>query len=99
THTVHAGVVRSAKQRRDTEVTLRMGGDGFRVDYAGQAQQSGLLYKLFESRRIGERAYFSGLSVAQLEYRYARGWTVWITLCFAPETLVSTRIYAMLHIQ
>lgn len=97
THLVHPGLVRSGKPRRQVRVTLTATGDGFQVDYEGQATQSGLLYRLFESRRTSERAYFSGLSVAQIEYRYAAGRIVWITLCCTPESDRSTHLFGMLH--
>jgi len=97
THTVHPGLVRSGKSRREVRVTLTATGDGFQVDYEGQETQSGLLYKLFESRRTRERAHFSGLSVAQIEYGYATGRAIWITLCCTPESDRSTHLFGMLH--
>jgi len=99
THTVHPGLVRRADARRPVKVSLQVGGDGFCVDYSGQAQQSGTLFKLFESRRTRECAYYSGLSVAQLEYRYASGWAMWITLYFTPATQRSTHVFATLHVE
>ncbi len=98
THTVHPGLVRRADVRRPVDVTLRMGGDGFAIEYAGQATQSGLLYRLFESPRTRECAYYSGLSVGQIEYRYANGATIWITLYFTPEMATSTHVWASLHV-
>jgi nitrite reductase/ring-hydroxylating ferredoxin subunit len=80
-----------------TAPELSVEGDGFNIDLDGKSVRSGLLFRLFESRRIGERAYFSSLSTAQLEYRYSNGGAVWITLCFSPETLLSTRVFATLH--
>ncbi len=80
-----------------TAPELEVEGDGFMVDHQGRSIGSGFLVRFFESRRTGERAYFSSLSTAQLEYRYANGGTVWITLSFSPETLVSTRVFATLH--
>ncbi len=79
-----------------SSVTLTVAGDGFMVDYAGQADQSGLLFRLFESPRVSERAYFSALSVGQIEYRYANGSAIWITLYFTPETARSTHVFATL---
>lgn len=99
THTVHPGIVRRARERRRVDVRLERAGDGFHVDYSGQAEQSGLLFRLFESRRTRERAYVSDVSVAQLEYRYAAGWAAWITLCFTPETPRSTHVFATLHVE
>ena len=58
THTVHPGLVRRANARRPTGVVLQVGGDGFHVDYSGQPDQSGLLFRLFESRRTRECAIF-----------------------------------------
>jgi phenylpropionate dioxygenase-like ring-hydroxylating dioxygenase large terminal subunit len=99
THTVHPGLVRKTDVRRPVSVTLTVAGDGFMVDYAGQADQSGLLFRLFESPRVSERAYFSALSVGQIEYRYANGSALWITLYFTPETARSTHVFATLHVE
>ena len=99
THTIHRGLVRRASTRRTLRAELNREGDGFRVDYEGQPTQSGLLFRLFESPRTRERAYFSSLSTAQLEYRYAKGGSVWITVCFTPETPVSTSLFATLHVE
>jgi phenylpropionate dioxygenase-like ring-hydroxylating dioxygenase large terminal subunit len=99
THTTHAGLVRGASPRKPVKTTLITAGDGFHVDYEGQPGQSGLLYKLFESPRSRERAYFSGASVGQLEYRYASGRVVWITLCFTPESAGSTHLFGQLHVE
>jgi len=99
THTIHRGLVRRATPRREVTVTLCTTDDGFHVDYTGQSSQSGVLFMLFESRRTRERAYFSGLSVGQLEYQYAAGWAAYITLCFCPETATTTRVFAMLHLE
>lgn len=98
THTVHPGLVRRA-ERRPIDVTLRVGGDGFEVEYRGQSTQSGLLFQLFESPRTRECAYFSALSVAQIEYRYANGSAIWITLYFTPELDSSTHVFATLHVE
>lgn len=98
THTVHPGLVRAGSARGAVQVSLRVQGDGFVVDYQGQERQSGLLFKLFESRRASERAYFSALAVAQLEYRYANGWAIWITLHLTPETARTTHVFATLHV-
>jgi phenylpropionate dioxygenase-like ring-hydroxylating dioxygenase large terminal subunit len=99
THSVHPGLVRRSDRRRRTEVTLRTEGDGFRVEYFGQTDQSGLIFRLFESARTHERAYCSDLAVTQLEYRYAAQRIVWITLCCTPETEHSTHLFGTLHIE
>jgi phenylpropionate dioxygenase-like ring-hydroxylating dioxygenase large terminal subunit len=39
THTVHPGLVRRDRVRRPAAVTLRVGGDGFQVDYEGLPEQ------------------------------------------------------------
>jgi phenylpropionate dioxygenase-like ring-hydroxylating dioxygenase large terminal subunit len=99
THTIHPWLVRRENARRTVNAELTLEGDGFQVDYEGQSTQSGLLFRLFESRRTRERAYFSSLSTAQLEYQYAKGSAVWFTVCFTPETLVSTHLFATLHVE
>ncbi len=95
---IHPGIVRNDSQRTTVKVVLERTADGFVVDYSGQPRQTGWLYRLFESPRESERAYFSGLSMAQLEYRYQSGWTLWISLYFTPETATSTHVFATLHV-
>jgi phenylpropionate dioxygenase-like ring-hydroxylating dioxygenase large terminal subunit len=99
THSIHPGLVRKAHSRMPVTATLTVAGDGFHVDYVGNEVQSGWLFKLFESRRVLERAHLSGLGVAQLEYRYARGWSACITIHCAPETAITTHVFATLHVQ
>jgi phenylpropionate dioxygenase-like ring-hydroxylating dioxygenase large terminal subunit len=99
THSIHQGMLRGKRARHPVTVTLHSAGDGFQVDYRGQPTQSGLFFKLFESKRVSERAYFSGLSVAQLEYRYLSGWAAWITLYFTPQNEESTHIFGTLHVE
>jgi len=70
THTVHPGLVRCDGVRKPIQVSLRRTPDGFIVNYLGQTEQSGLLYRLFESPRISERAIFAGAGSARIEYRY-----------------------------
>ena len=95
---IHPGIVRKDSERTAVKVILQRTGDGFVVDYSGQPRQTGWLYRLFESPRASERAYFSGLSMAQVEYRYRSGWAVWISLYFTPETATSTHVFATLHV-
>jgi phenylpropionate dioxygenase-like ring-hydroxylating dioxygenase large terminal subunit len=87
------------KARHADRLELNVEGDGFRIDHEAQAEQSGILSRLFEWRRIRQRAYLSSLSSAQLEYRYANGRAIWMTVCFTPETLVSTLLVGTLHVQ
>jgi phenylpropionate dioxygenase-like ring-hydroxylating dioxygenase large terminal subunit len=98
THSVHPGLVRRPDQRQPMQASLTVEGDGFQVDYIGQPEQSGLLFRLFESRRSRERAYFSGCAAAQLEFVYAAGWTAWITLYCTPADTRSTHVFASLHL-
>jgi phenylpropionate dioxygenase-like ring-hydroxylating dioxygenase large terminal subunit len=87
------------KVRHADRFEVNVEGDGFRIDHEAQAEQSGILSRLFAWRRIRERAYLSSLSSAQLEYRYANGRAIWMTVCFTPETLVSTLLVGTLHVQ
>jgi phenylpropionate dioxygenase-like ring-hydroxylating dioxygenase large terminal subunit len=98
TPTIHPKIVRNDSKRAPVRVVLQRTGDGFVVDYSGQPQQTGWLFRLFESPRTSERAYFSGLSMAQIEYRYQSGWAAWISLYFTPETATSTHVFATLHV-
>jgi phenylpropionate dioxygenase-like ring-hydroxylating dioxygenase large terminal subunit len=98
THYVHAGLVRHTAQRRAVSAVLNVTNDGFSIDYRGQSLQSGLLYRLFESPRLSERAIFSAPAVAQIEYRYKNGSVIQITLYFTPHDTHSTHVFATLHL-
>jgi phenylpropionate dioxygenase-like ring-hydroxylating dioxygenase large terminal subunit len=98
THLIHSGIVRRDAQRVAATATLTKNDDGFTVEYRGGPKQSGILYRLFESPRTAERAHFCGPGVAQIEYQYANGSAVWITLCFTPESADVTHVFTTLHV-
>lgn len=101
THFVHAGIVRKARDRRPVDVTVTRSGGALQVDYAGQPDQSGWLYRLFESRRELERAHFdaSAAGTAQLEYRYRNGSALYFTLHFSPVSEAVTHVHGTLHVE
>ncbi|MEL4892625.1 Rieske 2Fe-2S domain-containing protein [Xanthomonas protegens] len=99
THLLHPGLVRRGGARTAMRAELRHTDEGFHVDYRGAAAQSGWLYRLFESPRILERAHFAGPGSAQIEYRYARGGRVRISLHFTPLDVRSTDVFASLHVE
>lgn len=99
THYVHAGWLRRDSQRRPTEVELQVQGERVRVDYRNHGQQSGLLYRLFESRRLGESAHFQLPGSSRLQYDYADGARACVSLHFSPVDARNTRILASFHVQ
>jgi phenylpropionate dioxygenase-like ring-hydroxylating dioxygenase large terminal subunit len=99
THLVHPGLVRRNSVRHAVDVMLSDTPAGFRVDYRGQPQQSGLLYRLFESPRESECALFEGAGSAQLVYRYRTGAVARITLHFTPESATRTHVFTTLHVE
>lgn len=98
THAIHPGLVRHGAPRQRTLVSFEPTQEGFQVGYSGQ-EQSGLLYRLFESRRTLERAHFAAPGSAQIEYRYASGGSVRITLHFTPRSSSETEVFASLHVE
>lgn len=99
THCIHPGIVRREGRRRQITARVSVHADGLVVDYLGQPEQSGWLYRLFESPRSSERALYETPGVAQIEYRYVNGAVVRITLYFTPETATSTHVFASLHVE
>ncbi|HEX7802215.1 MAG TPA: aromatic ring-hydroxylating dioxygenase subunit alpha [Pseudoxanthomonas sp.] len=99
THAIHPGLVRRDGERKRTTVRFNGTAEGFCVDYSSQDRQSGLLFRLFESPRTRERAHFSAPGSAQIEYGYANGSTVRITLHFTPRTAGDTEVFATLHVE
>jgi nitrite reductase/ring-hydroxylating ferredoxin subunit len=93
---IQSALFQGQKRLADERLEVSPLGDGFKVDYEPQTAQSGFLSRLFESK-VTRRAYLSSLSTAQLEYRYANDRSIWITVCFTPETLVSTQLLGTLH--
>ncbi len=99
THTVHPGLVRKDGVRRPVRVKLSTTAEGFTLDYHGQPEQTGLLYRLFESPRTSERAHFAGAGSAQIEYKYLNGSVIRITLHFTPETIDRTHVFTTMHVE
>lgn len=99
THFIHAGLVRSNSARVAATAHFRPNAEGFSVDYRGMPAQSGLLYRLFESERTGERAHFAAPGSTRLEYTYANGSRVLIDLHFTPRTATETDVFITLHVE
>ena len=101
THLVHPGLVRRHERRERVVVTVVRGDDGLTVDYDGAPQQTGLLYRLFESPRVRERAHFASAAAgtAQIEYRYRDGSALYFTLHFSPQHAAQTRVFGTLHVE
>jgi phenylpropionate dioxygenase-like ring-hydroxylating dioxygenase large terminal subunit len=98
THSLHPGLVRRGGKRRPVDVAVKMTNDGFRITYSGQEEQSGLLYRLFESPRVSECAVFAGASSARIEYRYQNGSAIDITLHFTPESDHVTHVFGSMAV-
>jgi phenylpropionate dioxygenase-like ring-hydroxylating dioxygenase large terminal subunit len=101
THHVHAGLVRGSRRRTVVEATASHSQGLLQVDYRGQPTQSGWLYRLFESPREVERAWFcsDAAGSAQLEYRYRNGSALYFTLHFSPIDETSVRVHGTLHVE
>jgi phenylpropionate dioxygenase-like ring-hydroxylating dioxygenase large terminal subunit len=100
THTVHPGLVRKPDApRQPMRVRLDVTPEGFIVDYRGQPAQSGILFRLFESPRVSEKLHFAGAGSAQIEYVYANGSVVRITLHFTPETPEHVHVFTTMHVE
>lgn len=98
THFVHRGLIRFPAARRDIVARCSSTDEGFAVDYVGNEQQSGLIYRLFESPRECERAHFSEPGSIQLEYVYRNGSCVRISLHVSPESADRSQVFGTLHI-
>lgn len=98
THWIHPGLVRNSAARQAMTARVQPGETGFVVSYLDQPQQSGLLYRLFESPRESERAIFDAPGSAQIEYRYVNGGIVRISLHFTPQSADRTWVFASLHV-
>lgn len=99
THFIHAGLVRRDAARVQASAHFLPTAEGFCVDYRGMPSQSGLLYRLFESRRSAERAHFAAPGSARLEYAYANGSRVLIDLHFTPHSADQTDVFITLHVE
>lgn len=100
THTVHPGLVRKPHApRKAVRVNLDITREGFVVHYRDQPAQSGVLFRLFESPRVSEKLHFAGAGSAQIEYVYANGSVVRITLHFTPESPDYTHVFTTMHVE
>lgn len=98
THFVHRGLIRFPTARRDIVVRCSTTAEGFTVDYTGNEQQSGVIYRLFESPRESERAHFSEPGSVQLEYVYRNGSSARVSLHVSPQSGTRSQIFGTLHI-
>lgn len=98
THSLHPALVRRDGKRLPVNASVRLTDEGFRVDYRGQVEQSGLLYRLFESPRISECAVFAGAASARIEYRYRNGSAIDVTLHFTPASDGETHVFASMAV-
>jgi phenylpropionate dioxygenase-like ring-hydroxylating dioxygenase large terminal subunit len=101
THFVHPGLVRRNGVRQNVSATITRSAGKLQVDYRGQQQQSGWLYRLFESPRELERSHFAATAPgsAQLEYRYQNGSALYFTIHFSPISEVLTQVHGTLHVE
>lgn len=101
THFVHSGLVRRDGARQVVTATVTRSAGVLQVDYHGQQQQSGWLYRLFESPRELERAHFAAAAAgsAQLEYRYQDGSALYFTIHFSPMSETVTQVHGTLHVE
>ncbi|MCZ2498603.1 Rieske 2Fe-2S domain-containing protein [Xylophilus sp. Kf1] len=101
THLTHPGLVRRDGCRRPVTATAIPTGDGITVTYQGPAEQSGLLFRLFESPRTLERAHHgvTAPGSACIEYRYRDGSALFFTLHFTPQEAWTTQVHATLHVE
>jgi len=101
THLTHPGLVRRDERRRPVIATSTRDANGISVTYEGPNEQSGLLYRMFESPRTLERAHHGVTSpgTACIEYRYRNGSALFFTLHFTPEHSWKTHVHATLHVE
>lgn len=99
THFIHAGLVRRDARRVPAVASFQATDQGFTVAYRGGPSQSGLLFRLFESERIAERAHFAAPGTARIEYLYANGSRVLIELHFTPRSESETDVFAVLQVE
>lgn len=79
THYVHAGLIRSEKQRQQVTAEIRRSRDRVEVVYTGEEGQNGLISRLFERKRVSSHARFILPGIAELEYRSDKGTELVIT--------------------
>lgn len=99
THFIHAGLVRSDSKRVQSTAIFQGTGSGFTVDYANMPSQSGLLYRLFESRRTAEYAHFDAPGCTRIEYQYENGSRILFDLHFTPRNETETDVFTALHVE
>lgn len=99
THFVHAGLVRTAGQRKSVQVTVRRGTDHVEAEYVDEGQQSGLIPRLFGGSISHSFGRFLLPATVQLEYRAGERIVLRITLYFAPRDERCHEVFALLTIR
>lgn len=99
THYVHAGLIRTEKQRQQVNAEVRRSADRVEVIYTGEEGQNGLISRLFEPKRVSSHARFILPGIAELEYRSDKGTELVITVYLSEAEAGRVNAHVLLTIK
>ncbi|MVP01157.1 aromatic ring-hydroxylating oxygenase subunit alpha [Paenibacillus lutrae] len=99
THYVHAGLIRTDKNRQRVKACITASGSGVEIEYSGESGQAGLISRIFERDRQTSYGRFLMPGVAQIEYRSSKGLTLLITALMKPTSADYQDIYAIVTVK
>ncbi len=93
THFVHAGLIRTDKNRQQVEATVRNIPNGIEAEYIEKHPQNGLIAYVFDRNRSSSFGRFILPNIAQLEYQDKKGIRLLLTAMMVPVDESSTRVF------
>lgn len=93
-HFLHAGLVRSGRQRRPVRVTVTLGPDGAEAIYHEDARAQAWIPRLLEGHRLRSIGRYLPPATGQLAFEGPSGLELAITVMFSPEERDRTRPFA-----
>lgn len=99
THYIHAGLIRTDKNRQKVNAKLTAYRDCVEIEYSGESKQAGLISQLLERDRQTSYGRFFMPGIAQIEYRSAKGLSMMITAVARLTSESVQDIYAIITVK
>ncbi|WP_044639983.1 aromatic ring-hydroxylating oxygenase subunit alpha [Risungbinella massiliensis] len=99
THYIHAGLIRTDKNRQKVNAKLTAYRDSVEIEYSGESKQAGLISQLLERDRQTSYGRFFMPGIAQIEYRSKKGLSMMITAVTRLTSESVQDIYAIVTVK
>jgi phenylpropionate dioxygenase-like ring-hydroxylating dioxygenase large terminal subunit len=96
THYIHAGLLRSEKERKTITAEINPYLDRVEIIYKNESSQNGLISRIFEPERYESKARFMSPCIAELEYTDKNGVYFIVSAYLVPITESDLRVFTFM---